>query len=132
MRKLQIAITQSNFDRFKSQLGQTLAARISGGVVLGSRLGRVDPRATKRAPHESLYASLGGPLESRAVKGDGQQPGDFELLSPHFTGFAALTPEQSKSLRAGQRGVVWLGRREQTIGGYLQNKLQTMLPENLK
>ena len=129
-KELQIAISQSDFDPFEAQIGNQVNVRISGSIVLECKLERVDPRATNHPPHESMHASLGGSLESRALSGEGNGE-KFELLAPHFSGVVQLTPSQSKTLRVGQRGVVWFGRNQETIGSYLKRKLRMSLPASL-
>ena len=129
-KELQIAIAQSDFEPFAQQLGCPINVRLSGGVVLTSQLQSVEPRATTKAPQESMYAALGGPLESRAV--DSEQSGQaFELLAPHFTGVVTLSPSTSRNLRVGQRGVVWFGRNQETVGSVLQRKLRKFMPSSL-
>ncbi len=128
-KELQIAIPQSDHEPFLAQLGNPINVRISG-VVLTSELASVEPRATMKAPQESMYAALGGPLESRAV--DSEQGGrTFELLAPHFTGVVTLSPTVARDLRVGQSGVVWFGRYQETVGSVLQRQLRKFLPSSL-
>ena len=129
-KELQIAIPQSDHEPFLAQLGNPINVRISGGVVLTSELASVEPRATLKAPQESMYAALGGPLESRAV--DPEQGGrTFELLAPHFTGVVTLSPSVGRDLRVGQSGVVWFGRYQETVASVLQRQLRKFLPSSL-
>jgi hypothetical protein len=53
-------------------------------------------------------------------------------LSPHFTGTIPLSAEQSRTLRAGQRGVTWFGRGRETIGELLTRQLRSNLPSDLQ
>ncbi len=129
-KELLIAIAQSDFDSFAARIGQSVNVRISGNLVLSSPLQSVEPRATKQAPQESMYAALGGPLESRSVESTKQGPA-FELLAPHFTGVVALPPSISQKLRVGQSGVVWFGRHQETVGSVLRRKLLKFLPASL-
>ncbi len=131
-KELKVAISQSDFDQFKAQLGRSINARISGGYVLSSQLVRVDPRAQPLAPDESMYAVFGGPLESRAKKTDDGQADGFELLTPHFTGAVRLDESQSRQVRVGQRGTVWFGRNQRTLGSYLSHQLRMSLPTQFR
>lgn len=129
-KELRIAIAQSAFDQFKAQMNKPVNVRISGGITLVSELDRVVPRATLTAPHQSLYARHGGPLESR-VEQDEDGEGDLQLLSPHFTGVILLNGQQSSRIRAGQRGIVWFGRNGQTMGSVLRESLRELMPKDL-
>ncbi|NND99605.1 MAG: HlyD family efflux transporter periplasmic adaptor subunit [Pirellulaceae bacterium] len=129
-KQLQIAITQPSYDRFTEHIGSRVHIRVSGGVVLQSTLESVQPRADKKAPQDSMYAALGGPLESRSVQSDSGDE-SFELLTPHFTGVVTLPKSVSQDLRVGQRGVVWFGRYQESLGCVLQRKLRQTIPSNL-
>jgi putative peptide zinc metalloprotease protein len=129
-KELRLAIDQGDYDQFKSHVGENVKVRISGGAVLTSTLKQVEPRATKQAPHESMYASLGGQLPCRSVDSD-QAVGQFELLSKHFTGVVELDPTAGNKLRVGQRGVVWFGRSQKTIGSMVSERVRKAIPKSL-
>lgn len=126
-KELQIAIPQVELDHFEEQRGHAVDVRMTGGLVMAGQLQQVDPRATMQAPHESMYAALGGALKSRRTTGE-DSSNQYELISPHFTGKVPLTEQQSETLRVGQRGVIWFGRYRETIGQVVAQKLREMLP----
>ena len=129
-KELRLAIDQADYEQFKNHVGENVKVRISGGAVLTSTLQQVEPRATKQAPHESMYASLGGQLPCRAVDSD-QAVGQFELLSKHFIGVVELDSTAGQNLRVGQRGVVWFARSERTIGSILNERVRKAIPKSL-
>jgi putative peptide zinc metalloprotease protein len=79
-KELQISISQPDFHHFEAQLARPLSIRLSGGTVMTGVLEHVDPRATNRAPHETMYASLGGPMQNRKLSSE-QESEQFELAS---------------------------------------------------
>ena len=95
-------------------------------------LTRVPPQASLDPPHRSLCAPYGGPLEVRAKdSGELRDPEDkFELVRPGFTGIVKLSADYSANLRAGQRGVVWLARGQESIAGHLWSQLKASIPES--
>jgi putative peptide zinc metalloprotease protein len=131
-KELRVAIDQQDVDAFLNYVGKSISIRLPGGVRLACPLTRVPPRASVDPPHVSLCAPYGGRLEVRAREaGQSDDPTDqFELTSPGFTGIVRLPPTDSARLRVGQRGVVWLARGQETMGGYLLGFLRDQIPES--
>ncbi len=122
-KELQIMISQDQLEAFVEHVGDPVRVRISGGVTLSTKLSKVEPRGTRQAPDESLYAAMGGPLESQAVN-DTETNQSMELVSPHFKGIVALPSDMDAQVRVGQRGVVWFGQFEETVGAALHRVLR--------
>jgi hypothetical protein len=121
-KELQIVIPQDQLESFVRHVGGNVRARI-GGLTLESRLVKVEPRGTRQAPDESLYAAMGGPLESHSIQ-DAENNSSMELVSPHFKGIVELPSELESQLRTGQRGVVWFGQFEESFGSALSRILR--------
>ncbi len=122
-KELQIMISQSQLDSFAEHVGDSVRVRISGGVTLTTRLLRVEPRGTRQPPDESLYAAMGGPLESKAVHDPGTSQ-SMELVSPHFKGIVAMPSDLEEQVRVGQRGIVWFGQFEESVGSVVNRILR--------
>ena len=116
-------ISQDQLEAFVEHVGDAVRVRISGGVTLSTKLLKVEPRGTRQAPDESMYAAMGGPLESQAVN-DTESNQSMELVSPHFKGIVALPRDLDAQVRVGQRGVVWFGQFEETVGAALHRVLR--------
>ena len=130
-KELRVAIPQQDFKYFQTQVGQPINARITGGVVLDSKVDRVVPRANNYAPHESMYGANGGPLPSRANPDAETDAEKHVLLNPHFTGVVSLSTQQSRELFVGQQGVVWFGHGARSMGEALWTMIRQSLPEPL-
>ena len=132
-KELRVAIAQQDVETFLNHVGNLINIRLPGGVRLACPLTRVPPGASVDPPHVSMCAPYGGQLEVRARETRRfENPADqFELISPGFTGIVKLPPVESSRLRVGQRGVVWLARGQETIGGYLHGLLRDQIPKVL-
>jgi len=77
-----------------------------------------------------LCAPFGGPLPVRPVasaQAAASPDEQYELLTPRFVGRIALTPNQSLSVLAGQRGVAALPTSGRSIAGVLRTRVSHWL-----
>ncbi len=123
-KEIRVSIAQEDIDAFRACVESPLRAYLPESVVLQVPLAKIEPRASTLPLDPALCAPLGGSLAVRRVsdaaghKGRGQ----FELLSPRFTGVMPLGPVHCDQLHAGQRAVVAVRPRE-SLGGHLYRKL---------
>ncbi len=132
-KQLRLSITQEDLDTFCAAVGRSVNARLPGGIRLACPLTRVPPQATLEPPHRSLCAPYGGPLEVRVKESNASRDSDdkFELIRPAFVGIVDLPAATSAGLHAGQRGVVWLARGQDSIACHMWGRLKASIPESL-
>ena len=120
-KELRISLAQSDVEQLRKRTHSAATARLPGADVIACQLDRITPRATRQAPHESLYAINGGALsiQPSARSNDSESSLRFQLLTPRFDAIATLNEKQSRSLRAGQRCELVLSGGQPSIGTYL-------------
>lgn len=130
-KELRVVIDQQDVDRFSAYVGNRVSIRLPGATRFESVLTRLPPRASVELRHPSLYAPNGGPLQVRSKSvGEAESAEDkYELVKPAFTGIIELAADQSAQLCAGQRGVVWLARGQETIARHLLRLLRARIPD---
>ena len=133
-KELQVSIPQPKLIAFKTAVGQSVDVRLAGHANLRGRLARIAPRASLECPHPSLYAANGGPLPAQNVHAVPVKDAEaeYELLTPHFTGFVELTRSQSLQLDAGRVARVAVRGQHQPIGKYLYDVSRQWLDRQLR
>ena len=118
-KELLVAIEEQNLSAYNDAVerGRPLAARIRGGERLS-----VDPTAARlrfsdSLPHPALAATSGGDVP---VTPDAKSPDGVKAALPLAAATANVSPTQSLSIRAGQRGTLYLDD-DQTIYARLKN-----------
>jgi putative peptide zinc metalloprotease protein len=124
-KEVRVSILQEDVHAFNTRLGSSVRVRLSGGQQLWCELTKLPPKASTSPTHPSLCAPHGGPLEVRTKRDREGGEEVHELLKPRFVGVVSLSPAESNSLRAGQRGLVSLSRGD-SIAVRLLDKLHRM------
>jgi putative peptide zinc metalloprotease protein len=112
------AIAQDDVELFQTGDAAALCIRFSAAGV-GSLVTpglSIEPRATTQAPHEALSSRLDGPLAVVVTEEAANDKTADELLDPCFKASAALSADQSRRLRAGQRATVEFSSSAQSWG----------------
>ncbi|NUQ65353.1 MAG: HlyD family efflux transporter periplasmic adaptor subunit [Pirellulales bacterium] len=136
-KQLLASVAQEDLDRFISALGRDVKARIHGrsNPLCRVKLASIAPKAAWALPNEALGAHAGGPLALKPCEADADQPAaqpaGYELLAPRFEAHLTIPPEQSASLRAGERGTVRLAWNYDTVGNRLYQWLTARLLRRL-
>ena len=112
-KELLVAIQEGDFSAYKQAVtdGRPLTARIRGGTRLDVEPAAAQPRFSSRLPHKALAATAGGDIP---VTPDAKSPDGVKPAMPIGEAVAAISPTQSLSVRAGQRGLLYLDD-DQTI-----------------
>jgi putative peptide zinc metalloprotease protein len=132
-KELQLWIDQADVRAFSANRGAIV------DVVLRSprfrpfacRLGRVDPRATRRLDDAALGAACGGPLSVQPTSQAEPLEDAWQLVEPRFISHVRLSPEQACTVRAGQRASVRLHHSRGTIGQVAMNHITDWIRQRL-
>lgn len=126
-KEVRLAINHEDVRLAADHVGRELTIRAGGAEPrsLPARLARVEPQGSSELAHPALSARVGGPLPVKPKQPDEASAGQtsYELLSPAFAGIAALGPEQSAQLHAGQRVVATFRSADETIAGRWRRSL---------
>ncbi len=132
-KEIQLAIAQSNLTPFTQRVGTDVSIRLPTGTFLAP-LDKIDPRGSLSLHHPSLSASNGGRLavQQSGVGDDASRKQlTYELLEPHFIGYATMTEEQSQQLWVGQRGLVRIQDHDRSIGRYLYEAIGQWITQKI-
>jgi len=112
-KELLVAIEEQNLSAYNDavQRGHPLAARIRGGDRLSVNPTAARLRFSDSLPHPALAATSGGDVP---VTPDAKSPDGVKAAIPIGAAIASVSPTQSLSIRAGQRGTLYLDD-DQTI-----------------
>lgn len=132
-KELEITVAQEDLEFFHDHLSRECWVRIHGEAGFPAQLASVAPRASDFPSNPGFCAPLGGPLPVHVVPGDRDDQGEsrFRLVSPRFEGVLRLTAEQSRGLRAGQRGIVSLFARDHSIADHFAARIRSWLKTQL-
>lgn len=106
-KELLVAIEEGEFSAYHEAVkrGQPLVARIRGGGRLKVEPMMASPRFSTTLPHPALAAPAGGDI---AVTPDAKAEHGYRAATPLGAATASLKPIESLTVRAGQRGTLYL------------------------
>lgn len=127
LKEVRLSIGQEDLTSFESQVGEFVQVRISGYPPIQGQLSEIQPRASLRSPHHSLWAAVGGPLavtrRDSEVNNSGPDDDMYDFVAPRFSGTVTLDQEQSAALHSGRLAVVLLPSHK-SVGGYVVSALR--------
>jgi len=129
-KELMISIAHHDAEIFTGHLNHPAWVRLHGRQGFFAPLMEVSPRASIVPKSRALCAPHGGPLPVRVAAPPNEKPetaNRYELLTPRFEGRVGLSRELSRSLVAGQRGIVSLRTMDRSIADHLAARIRSGL-----
>ncbi|MDH3716607.1 MAG: HlyD family efflux transporter periplasmic adaptor subunit [Planctomycetota bacterium] len=133
-KEVRLSVAQEDVEFFQSAVGQPVRVRVAGGEKMLAQLTKLEPRATRQPPHLSLCASNGGSLvvQHKEQSSQNNAAGEtVELIAPRFNGTVTLEAGQGAQLFSGQRAMVQLTDRSESVGGHLYRSFQHWLKQKI-
>lgn len=122
-KELLVAVPHGDAAAFQHNVGHETRARLAGAAwtTFRARLDSVEPAAQTTSPHDALSARAGGPLAERMLENDDRrdEAPSYALLTPCYRAHVRLSPEQSRSVLAGQVATVRLVAPETCLASRL-------------
>lgn len=129
-KELMISIAHHDAEIFTGHLNHPAWVRLHGRQGFFAPLMEVSPRASIVPNSRALCAPHGGPLAVRVAAPLNEKPetaNRYEFLTPRFKGCVGLNRELSRSLVAGQRGIVSLRTTDRSIADHLAARFRSGL-----
>jgi len=120
-KRLKVSITQYDAKQTDHWINRPLHVVINDQPTIAAELMRLETRADRNSPDDSLLANNGGTLATVNASGN-----TLELIEPRVSGYIPLTPTQALQLRSGQRAYVSIGSSYQTLGNLLCVKIASL------
>ena len=121
-KRLKLSVSQTDASHRDQWNDQPLRIVVAGQPAWTAPLTRIETRADLSPPDPALLAINGGPLST--IQNDNGKP---QLTDPRVSGYIALSPDRSRTLRTGQRVQVMLGGHRQSVGnrlvGWVSNRV---------
>jgi putative peptide zinc metalloprotease protein len=133
-KEVQLAVAQRDVERFGDGDGDTgrIEVRIPGRGVVSGTLTQITPRASATPPHRSLMAAFGGPLAAIRDESPEKNEEGIQLATPHFTATVALSADDSRPLKSGERADARLDAPRPPIAIALYRSLDRWLRERVR
>jgi putative peptide zinc metalloprotease protein len=116
-KQLRVSLAQADVEDSQILLKDDVTIMVPGHSVWSQQFARIEPRASREPPDQSMLATAGGPL---TVEQD--DDGNWILTEPRLLGHIELNARQSSVLRAGQRATVVLGSGSRSLGSRLLDR----------
>ncbi|MEL7497641.1 MAG: biotin/lipoyl-binding protein [Planctomycetota bacterium] len=115
-----------DLDRWESI---AIPVRIGQSGLKYTTLGRIEPRASDVLPHPAMGVQNGGPLSIRHDQASDEEP---RLIKSRFIARVPLNSDLARQMFAGETGIAYLQRPNQTFGTWLWASGQDWLKQQME
>ncbi|MCA9218578.1 MAG: efflux RND transporter periplasmic adaptor subunit [Planctomycetales bacterium] len=126
-KELIVSISHADVQDAFPRVGEDVHIRLGSRRRIQGKLKRIDPRASKTLTHESLAATVGGPIPVQAVDGTDRSGNSLEFHAPRFSGVVAIGGLDAEQIYCGERGFVQLGSRETTFATWIYRNAKSIV-----
>ena len=135
-KEIVISISAKNVTSVRELVGKLIPIELGSRRKIMATVSRVDPLASTKLREPKLASPNGGTLAVKPIDSDTASEGErFELLKPRFHVVAQISPESSRDLFCGERGMAILASNAPTVGKWAYTNVEnwlTQLTENAK
>ncbi len=132
-KELQVSLSQDDMHAFQGQAKPMVNAFLPHRKTFRSYLTSIRPRASIEPIHPAMITINGGSLPVAPKKSeDSEASSKYELMTPRFNATVELCESESRSMYAGQIGVVSYRTLDLSIGEYLYRWLSQWIRKRLE
>ncbi len=132
-KEIVISVSSDNLTSVTELVGQSIPVELGSRKKIMATISRVDPLASVKLREPKLASPNGGALAVKPVASEQQsEKGQFELLKPRFHVVAKISPESSRHLFCGERGMAMLASSSPTLGKWVYSNVENWLNQMLE
>lgn len=127
-KEIVISVSSDNLTSITGLVGQSIPVELGTRKKIMATIARVDPLASVELREPKLASPNGGALAVKPIAAEHQTENDqFELLKPRFHVVAKISPESSRHLFCGERGMALLASSSPTLGKWAYSNVENWL-----
>ena len=132
-KEIVISVSSDNLTSVTELVGKSIPVEVGSRKKIMATISRVDPLASVELREPKLASPNGGALAVKPVASEHQsENGQFELLKPRFHVIAKISPESSRHLFCGERGMAMLASSSPTLGKWAYSNVENWLNRMLE
>lgn len=132
-KEIVISVSSDNLTSVTELVGKSIPVELGSRKKIMATISRVDPLASVQLREPKLASPNGGTLAVKPITSEHQSENDrFELLKPRFHVVAKISPESSRHLFCGERGMAMLASNSPTLGKWAYANVENWLNQMLE
>ncbi len=132
-KEIVISVSSDNLTSVTELVGESIPIELGSRKKIMATISRVDPLASVELREPKLASPNGGTLAVKPVASEhSSENKGFELLKPRFHVVAKISPESSRHLFCGERGMALLASSSPTLGKWAYSNVENWFNQMLE